>query len=173
MKAGKSFHLSRRRVFRRCSITIARRVTCCKKNSSMHNQHPKNPRIFTRLAAFSGATLTEFCGAAQRGTARRGVWRGRSRSQSGDWTTWCLNLPIKLKSRLVGQSSNHSGPPLHTHTLISRLYLYLPLNCSICPESTKIRPRMAHAMYLGFFAGAKLNVRRYMIKSPGLPARLQ
>ena len=47
-------------------ITIARRVTCRKKIPSMHNQHLKKPRIFTRRAAPSGAMFAEFCSAARR-----------------------------------------------------------------------------------------------------------
>ena len=75
MKAGKS--LSRRRVFSAfpCgqSCTIARRVMWRKNSPPCIISIWKNPRIFTRRAAPSGATFAEFCSAAQRGEAQRGA----------------------------------------------------------------------------------------------------
>ena len=59
--------------FCRCSVVKqnSQKVTCRKKNTSMHNKHPQ--RIFTRRTTLSGATFAEFCITAQRGVARHGA----------------------------------------------------------------------------------------------------
>ena len=71
MKAGESLSFTATRFFGVAlwPITIARRVTCRKKLSSMHNQHTRKNRLFTRRAASSGPRLLNF--AAQHSAARR------------------------------------------------------------------------------------------------------
>ena len=48
-----------------------RRVSHVAKNLPCIISIPKKNRIFTRRGALGGATFAEFCGAAQRGAARR------------------------------------------------------------------------------------------------------